>query len=257
LEVVTGPLEGERFDVDTDATMNTSDSTVTLAFGPGSFSTLSTLAADSLAGARCVLRRHVTLARLQELLSPGLTGRDQPLLADAVHTIEGGQFVRYFLRADGVTWSRPGSELDFRDAVLPPDASFLMESKRASQVFRHAGTVRANAFRKNLVRGFQSFASGFPQDLSPVQIGAFVDPAAPPATRWTGNNLFLLADQIQLVLGDPPYQLYFLRGDGSTWRTLTSPSNAAGSPIVGATRMILLRRINPDPAYRIDRPFDH
>jgi len=59
------------------------------------------------------------------------------------------------------------------------------------------------------------------------------------------------------VLGDPPpYQLYFLRGDGSTWRTLTSSANAAGSPIVGATRMILLSRINPDPAYRIRRPFD-
>ena len=65
------------------------------------------------------------------------------------------------------------------------------------------------------------------------------------------------ADQIQLVLGDPPpHQLYYLRGNGSTWRTLTSPADAADSPIVGATGMIQLRRINPDPAYRIRRPFD-
>lgn len=194
LEVVTGPLEGERFDIDTDATIGSGDSNATLALGPDSFSTQPSLAADSLAGARLILRRHVTLARLQQLLSPGLTGHNNALLADAVQTLEGGEFARYFLRADGVTWSRPGSQQDFRHTVLPPDASFLVESKRAAQVFRHAGTVRANAFRKNLVCGFQSFASGFPQDLSPVQIGAFVDLAAPSATRWTGNNLFLLAD---------------------------------------------------------------
>jgi hypothetical protein len=233
LEVATGPLEGERFDVDTDATLGSGDASVTLALGPDSFSTLPSLAPGSLVGTRLILRRHVTLARLQQLLSPGLIGHDNAQLADAVQTIEGGEFARYFLKADGVTWSRLGSEQDFRDTVLPPDASFLVESKHAAQVFRHAGTVRTNAFRKNLVSGFQSFASGFPQDLSPVQIDAFVDPAAPPAPRWTGNNLFLHADQIELVLGDPPYQLYFLRGDGSTWRTLASSANAASSPIVG------------------------
>ena len=251
VEIATGPLAGERFDVDTDATIAANDSTLTLTLGAGSFSTLRTLTANVLAGARCVVRSHVTLARLQQMLTPGLVGRDNVLFADGVEVLEHGEFERYFLRADGVTWRKSGSTEDFRNKVLPPDGSFAVESKYAAQVWRHAGHVRTNAFRKNLVRGFQSFASGFPQDLSPVQIGAFVDPAAPAATRWTGHNVFAFADQIQVLLGARPFELFYLRGNGSTWRGLFDATNVASSPIVGATSLIL------DPARQRRRRVPH
>jgi hypothetical protein len=189
------------------------------------------------------------------MLTPSLVGRDNPALADAVHVLEDGAFQRYFLRADGVTWRRSGGSADFRHKALPPDASFLVEAKSAAQTWLHAGNVRTNAFRKNLTTGFQSFAAGYPLDLSPAQIGALVDPAAPPETRWTGNNVFLFADQFQVILGDPPYQLFFLRGDGVTWRSLTSPASVTDLPILGATRMIVLRRVRQDPAYRVPVPF--
>lgn len=256
VEVATGSLAGERFDVDTDATIAANDSTLTLMLGAGSLSTRRALASDVLAGARCVLRSHVTLARLQQMLTPGLVGRDHFLFADAVEVLENGRAERYFLRADGVTWTRAGSAEDFRDKVLPPDGSFAVESKYATQVWRHAGHVRTNPFRKNLVRGLQSFASGFPQDLSPLQIGAFVDPAAPAGARWTGSNVFAFADQIQIVLGAPrPFELFYLRGNGLTWRTLTDATNVASSPILGATSLILIRRINADGAFLIRPPF--
>ena len=221
VEVVTGPLAGERFDVDTAATIASNDATLTVTLGPGSLSTLPVLTTDALAGARCVLRSHLTLSRLQQMLTPGLVGRNNAALADGVDVLENGRFERYFLRPDGVTWSKAGSTEDFRDKVLPPDNSFMVESKYASQAWRHAGSVRTNPFRMNLVRGLQSFASGFPQDLSPVEIGALVNPAAPAATRWTGNNVFGLADQIHVFIGDPrPWEFFYLRGDGSTWRPL-------------------------------------
>ena len=256
VEVATGLLAGERFDVHTGATIAANNSTLTLTLAAGSFSTLRTLTADVLAGARCVLRSHVTLARLQQMLTPGLVGKDNVLLADAVEVLENGRAERYFLRADGVTWRRAGSAEDFRDKVLPPDGSFAVESKYAAQAWRHAGNVRTNAFRKNLVRGVQSFASGFPQDLSPVQIGAFADPAAPAGTRWTGNNVILFADQIQILLGVPrPLEIFYLRGNGSTWRGLFDNINVAGSPILGATSLILIRRVNADGAFRIPPPF--
>ena len=201
--------------------MASNDATLTVTLGPGSLSTLPVLTTDALAGGRCVLRSHLTLSRLQQMLTPGLVGRDNLLLADGVDVLENGRAERYFLRADGVTWSKAGSTEDFRDKVLPPDNSFMVESKYAAQAWRHAGSVRTNAFRKNLVRGLQSFASGFPQDLSPVQIGALVNPGAPAATRWTGNNVFAFADQIQVLLGEPrPLELFYLRGNGSTWRPL-------------------------------------
>ena len=157
---------------------------------------------------------------------------------------------------DGVTWSKAGSTEDFRDKVLPPDNSFTVESKYASQAWRHAGSVRTNPFRMNLVRGLQSFASGFPQDLSPVEIGALVNPAAPAATRWTGNNVFGLADQIHVLIGDPrPWEFFYLRGDGSTWRPLLGTTDVAHSPILGATSLVLIRRLKPDEAFRIPVPF--
>jgi hypothetical protein len=256
VEIATGPLAGERFDVDTDATIAANSSIVILTLGGRSFSTLRALSDGVLAGSRCVLRSHVTLADLQQMLTPGLVGKDNVLLADAVDVLENGQAERYFLRADGVTWRKAGSAEDFRGKVLPPDASFAVESKYAAQAWRHAGNVRTNAFRKNLVRGVQSFASGFPQDLSPVQIGAFVDPAAPAGTRWTGNNVILFADQIQVLLGAPrPLEIFYLRGNGSTWRGLFDSTNVAGSPILGATSLILIRRVNADGAFRIAPPF--
>jgi len=256
VEVVTGPLAGERFDVDTATTIAANDPTVTVTLGAGASSTLPSLSPDALAGARVVLRSHVTLARLQQMLTPGLVGRDNPLLADGVDVLENGRAERYFLRADGVTWSRAGSTDDFRDKVLPPDASFTIESKYAAPAWRHAGNVRINPFRKNLVRGLQSFASGFPQDLSPAQIGARVDPAAPAAARWTGNNLFALADQIHVLLGEgTPWQFYYLRGNGSTWRPLLGTTDVASSPILGATGLVLIRRVNADGTFRIPLPF--
>jgi autotransporter-associated beta strand protein len=256
IEVVTGPLAGERFDVDTAATMASNDPTLTVTLGSGSHSTLAMLTTNALAGARCVLRSHLTLSRLQHMLTPGLVGRDSPLLADGVDVLENGRAERYFLRADGVTWSKAGSVGDFRNNVLPPDSSFMVESKYAAQGWRHAGSVRANAFRKNLVKGLQSFSSGFPEDLSPIQIGASVNPAAPAATRWTGHNVFAFADQIHVLLGEPrPLEVFYLRGNGSTWRPLVGSNDVSSSPILGATSLILIRRVNADGAYRILPPF--
>ena len=115
---------------------------------------------------------------------------------------------------------------------------------------------RTNVFRKNLARGLQSFASGFPEDLSPVQIGALVNLGAPEAARWTGNNVFAFADQIQVLLGEPkPLELFYLRGNGTTWRPLVGTTDVANSPILGATSLILIRRVNADGAFRIPLPY--
>jgi hypothetical protein len=242
--------------VDADATIASGAAALTLALGPGSDSTLPALSDNALTGARCLLRAHMTLGRLQQLLTPGLSGHASALRADGVQVLEDGQIVRYRLDADGASWRTGGSDDDFRDKVLPPDASFAVQARRAPQLWRHAGAVRTNPFRKNLARGLQSFATGFPQDLSPVQIGAFVDAAAPAGSGWTGRNAFLFADQIQLVLGEPrPWELFYLRSDGFTWRSLSDPTNVAESKVLGATSLILVRRINPDPTYRVPVPF--
>jgi hypothetical protein len=189
------------------------------------------------------------------MLAPGLAGSDSRRRADGVDVIEDGRVVRYTLAADGQSWRTAGRTEDFRDKVLPPDESFAVVAQYARQLWRHAGGVRTNAFRKNLVRGRQSLATGFPLALSPAQIGAFVDPAAPPGTGWTGRNVPALADQIHLALREPePSESFYLRRDGTTWRTSTDPTDVSEVPILGFDRAIVVRRMNPDPAYRIASP---
>jgi hypothetical protein len=256
VEVLNGALEGERFDVDVEATIASADASVTLAFGPESNSTLPALGDGALVGARCAVRPHFTLARLQATFDPGLVGHDKALFADGVQVLEQGDLALYFLREDGMTWSRPGSPRDFRDKVLPPDGSLVVVAKSSAQAWLLAGRVRDNAFRKNLIAGFQSFATGFPVDLSPTQVRAFVDTTVPPATRWTGNNLFLRADNIQVLFKQRrPLDAYYLRGNGVTWRRLTGSGDVTNEPILGATDAILLLRVKPDPGYVVPRPF--
>jgi autotransporter-associated beta strand protein len=256
LEVLTGPMQGERFDVDAEATVAHGDATVALRLGPGSLSTRPALAPGALAGARCAVRPHVTLARLQSFFRPGLVGHDLFLLADGVWILENGDLAFYHLREDGATWNRVGRAGDHRGQVIPPDVSVLVEAKSGKQSWIQAGKVRTNTFRKNLVTGFQAFATGFPVDLSPTQVRAFVDGAAPPATRWNGSNAALLADQIELLFRPGrPLEVLYLRGDGLTWRALTRSGNLAAEPLIGATGMVLVRRKHADPGYFVPVPF--
>ena len=255
LEVLTGALQGERFDVDVAATI-AGEGAVELKLGPGSLSTRPALAGGALVGARGAIRPHLTLARLQSSFRPGLRGRDLFLLADGVWVFENGDLAFYFLRADGATWNRVGSAGDYRGQVIAPDVSVLVEAKSAAQSWVQAGKVRTNPFRKNLAVGFQAFASGFPVDLSPAQVRAFVDPAAPTATRWNGSNAAVLADQIELLFRPGrPLDVFYLRGDGITWRALTGSANVAADPLIGATGMVLVRRKNADPGYLVPVPF--
>lgn len=257
VEVVTGALEGERFDLDAAATVAAAGPTLALGFGGNTFSTLPTLASDALVGARCVLRPHATLAGVQAMFSPALRGHNLFLIADGVHILEANALRFYFLRGDNATWNAVGSSSDQRNKVIPPDASVILDLKSGPKQWLQQGVVRANAFRKNLKSGLQSFASGYPQDTSPVDLGAFVDVGTPVANRWTGSNLFLFADQFDVLFSDrKAIQLYYLRGDGTSWRSLRSSANFANQTIVGATDMVVVRRLRPDPNYLILRPYD-
>ena len=132
--------------------------------------------------------------------------------------------------------------------MLPPDASFVVEARQRRQTWRQAGAVRTNAFRKNLVRGLQSFATGFPLDLSPAQIGAAVVPGAPPRTGLDrAQRLPASPTRSSSSWASPSRGSCSISpGNGSTWRALADSTNVAGRPILGATSLILVRRINPD-----------
>ena len=255
VEVLDGPWEGERLELDVAAT-GAADGSSLVVLPANPRSTRATLPPDGLAGARVAVRPHVTLAGVQAMLSPGLQGSNQAGKADAIHVFENGRFERYYLRADRTTWRRHGSNQDQRHLVIPPDVSVLLETRSGGRTWLHAGVVRNNAFRKNLTRGEQAFASGFPLDLSPIAVGAFVDSETPANYRWRGALLFPFADWFeQYGEGVPLLNRYFLQPNGRSWRRVLDLRDVAHAPVLEATGMFVLRRNNPDPDYVIPVPF--
>jgi hypothetical protein len=256
VEVVAGPFEGERFDVDLAATLAATDATIALTLGPDTFSTLPALGEGALVSARIALRPHVTLASLQQMITPSLESDHRRHCGDSVLILENEVFRAYSLQADGATWRRYGSSLDFRDKVIPPDASVLLQLGPHNHRWIQTGLVRTNAFRKDLTSGFQSFATGFPVDLTTTDIGAFMDANAPAETNWTGSNAFFRADQIYRYANEPdPQEIWYLRADGVTWRRLGRDPHEPAALVIGATDMTVLRRAKPNPSFAIPRPF--
>jgi hypothetical protein len=256
VEILTGGLEGERFDVDLDATA-TGSGAIVLKLGAGTHSTLTALGVGALAQAQIIVRPHLTLARLQAAISPALVGSNSPGTADGVQIFDGADWARYHLRADGATWVKTGESGDVRHLVIPPDVSVVMDLKSGAKTWLHQGVVRTNVFRKNLVVGPQAFATGFPLALSPTQVGGFVDVQTPAGFRWTGADDFEAADSFekQAAGGAMAANRYFLRSNGTAWRLINNATNIANEPILGATDAFLLRRKKPDPAYAVEVPF--
>ena len=245
LEVATGPLAGERFDV-----AGAGPASLTLALGAGTHSTLATLADGALAGTRVVLRPHMTLARIQTLVTPGLVGSDQFNRADGVEVLRPTGTVFYHLRADGVTWVARQTTTPVNALVIPPDASVKLVLRSGAKAWLQTGVVRTNPFRARLAAGVQGFATGFPVALSPVQLGASA------ATGWTGNGDHDLADSFRTpLLGNLPATKVFLAADGVTWRRINAAADVGAQPVLGATDFIELRRQTPDVGFRIAVPF--
>lgn len=254
VEIVTGPLEGERFDLNTATTISSGVATLDLA--AASNSTSNTLAAGVLAQARAVVRPHVTLGKLGAMFSPALVGNTANALADGVRIYGGpmGQ-TTYYLRTDG-TWRSTPAAADQSNLVIPPDSSVIMVLRSGAKQWSHLGAVRTNAFRKKLKTGVQSFATGFPLDLSAVQIGAFVDPLEAAAIRWTGADAPGQADTLRVYdTATDTYKIHYLRADGTSWYLTGGSTDLSATPFLPAQGALLVSRQKTDPGYLIIRPF--
>lgn len=256
LEITTGGLEGERFDLDTGATIASGNANVVLDLSSGSFSTMSSLNGNALAGAKGVIRPHVTLAKIGASFSPALVGNNSFGQADSIAVMSSTGIIFYYLRSDNQTWREPGKTADLRNLVIPPDVSVQIQLRSGPKTLTQAGVVRTNAFRKNLNNGLQGFATGFPVDMSPVQIGAFADANIPVGSRWVGSANASSADTIKIFdtqLND--FRSYQLAADGVSWVLPPDAANLASTPLLKTLSMIVISRTNPDSAYVIAPPF--
>lgn len=255
LEVIDGALEGERLEVDVDGTIGQAADRVIL--DPSSErSTTPNVDVAMLAGARFVIRPHLTLRDLPRMFSPALTGNNNSSLADGVLIYGQSGFTTYYLRGDGVTWRRAGSTADFAGLVISPNESLLIQLRSGSKALTHSGAPRMNAFRVPLKSGYTVGATGYAVDMSPLQFGAVTNAGPEPASDWTGSNVSSAADSIQVY--DPAkgsFVTYYLRSDGVTWRLTGSTTVQTGSPFLRPDTFFLVKRNNPNPAHLLLRPY--
>jgi hypothetical protein len=215
VEVTSGTLEGERFDVNFATT-----TTDTIGINTSSANNTEALTSGALSGASVALRAHVTISQVQSMFSVPLVGNNTQASADQIIVVDGGATRTYYLRGDGTSWRTSGTTNNQANVAIPPGKGILFKKISSSNTLTATGTVRGNNFARNYSSGFQINAAGFPLEASPSSLGGA------SANGWVGNNTQSAADQISPIVSGAP-RTYYLRGDGSSWRTSGTTNNQA------------------------------
>jgi hypothetical protein len=249
VEVVSGALEGERFDVDTAATINAANSTVVI--DTASANNTSVLTVDSLANASLALRKHVTLEQIQGYFTPALIGNNSANSADQIAFYDSatGALTSYFLRGDNVTWRKVGTTTGANKTPIPAGTGFFITKRSATTTYTSVGSVRNNDFAFPMPDGSTFRAPGYPVSYSPASLGGTA------ANQWTGNNSANSADQLQVFdAATGSFTAYFLRGDGVTWRKVGTTTTVTTDQLFADNNgFIVLKRV-ADPNYILLNP---
>jgi hypothetical protein len=255
LEATSGTLEGERLEIDVASTMLANSGTVAVDLNSPR-STVSSLAVGATNGCTFAIRAHVTLASFQTMMSPALVGNNVAASADSVMLYGSGGFTTFYLRADGVTWRRSGSTIDYARLVIAPDQPILVQLRSGAKTVTHYGFPRQNDFRVNLPNGTGVAATGFPVDITPVQFGGLANTGLPAQFSWLGNNVQSTADNIMVFdSAKSSFTSYYLRSDGLTWRTAGNANSFSSAMILKPDAFILVKRTNSNPYNFIVKPY--
>jgi hypothetical protein len=239
VEVYSGALKGDRFDVDTAATISAANGSVVI--NPSSLNNTYVAAsiANQLDGATVALRKHITLEQVQQMASAPMVGSNTASAADQIQFYDNATqgYASFFLRADGVTWRKVGTTAVANKTPIPAGAGVFI-SKQGSQVtLTSSGIVRANDFANPLKAGLQLQAPAFPLDVTPASLGGTV------ANGWTGNNTAASADQIQVYNPSTAgYDAYFLRSDGTTWRKVGTTTAVTSNTVATSGQAFFVSR---------------
>jgi hypothetical protein len=195
LDILSGPYEGHRFEIDTAA--STSVTLVTTA------SPRNTLAAlPDIAGASIAVRAYKTLAEqfppADYSVSDGSTDPDYVLI------FENGSWETYYLLdvSGTPTWVNTDTgTADRGDHILDPGAGMFVHRHVSTLTQTQAGSVREAKFARPLVNGYSFIPNPWPVAAS-VSDRALVNPSAASATPFNGAASMGLADQVMLWRAD-------------------------------------------------------
>lgn len=246
VEVVSGLLNGERYDVNTAATIASSNAVVTIA--TNSANNTSPLVAGSLTNnTTLAVRKHVTLEQVGSYFSPALIGNNNANLADQIslYSSSSRNLVNYFLRGDNLTWRQAGTTTSANKLPIPSGTGFFITKRTTPTTYTSVGSVRMNDFAFPMAAGSSFRAPGFPVSYTPAASNA-PSLGGLATNGWTGNNNANLADQLQVWNPtNRTFITYFLRGDGSSWRQSGTTTTVTSQELFAANNgFMVLKRTN-------------
>ena len=214
IEVYSGSLKGDRFDLNTSATITAANATVVLDAASANNTYPVTSIGTALVGATVAVRKHVTLAQIQASTSPAMVGNNNINLADQIQLFAAnGSFEVYYLRSDLASWRKSGGTVDLSKTPVPPGTGVIINKRNTSAEILQTGYVRQNDFATPFKSGLQFVGPSVPLDRSPVDVGMI-----PNTNGWVGNNNVSLADQV-LVFQSGSFVPYAIRADGQIRRS--------------------------------------
>jgi hypothetical protein len=247
LEVLAGPNEGLRLELDESATTGGS-----IAFESGS------VVPASLAGARIAVRAHQTL---NDVLPPVWfqAGASASTADRVMFFANGGYQVKWLYSGTGQPhWIAQGDTTltDIGTSLIGPAAGFIIQP-RTALTLPVVGELRTNAFTLPLAVGAQLTGSGWPLAQSPASRGMTI------ASGFTAAPSSTTADRIRLWAGDATagatgYTSYFyLAGPTPAWTKEGDPANASVSatPLFTPFRAAFLISTSGDANWKLPVPF--
>ena len=243
IEVYSGALKGDRFDVDVAATIAAANGNVVLNSASLNNTLLFSSVGANLDGATVALRKHVTIEQVQGMASSALVGNNIAGNADQIQFYDNAAtaYAAYFLRADLITWRKVGTTTTANKTPIPSGVGVFISKKTGVATLTAVGNVRLNDFSVPYKTGLQLAAPGVPIDVTPTSQGGTA------ANGWTGNNVAGSADQIQVYNSDTSaYDAYFLRADGITWRKVGTTTTATSTAVATSGQAFFVSRKTAD-----------
>ena len=236
VEVYSGALKGDRFEVNTAATIAAANGAVTLSPASGNNTYPVASIANQLDGATVALRKHVTVAQVEGMFSAAVVANNNPLLADQISLFSSGSFTAYSRRTDG-SWRKSGDTTNYAKLAVPPGTAILINRRNSSTSLVASGNVRQNDFARPMATGLQFFGPNVPMDKSFADFGVSAN-----TNGWVGNNNPLLADQVYVFSGGS-FVAYSLRSD-SQIRKSGDTTNYSTNALLSADKGFLVKRAN-------------
>ena len=228
VEVYSGTLKGDRFDVDVAGSIVAANGGVVVNPSSGNNTMPVASIGTNLDNAIIAVREHISIADLEAMLSAPATGTASVATSDSIGFTEAGALVFYTKKIDG-SWKRVGSPSDFSAKIIPPGSGvFFRKAASGTSTLTQVGNVRDNDFARVYTNLLDLTAPAYPIDKTPSSLG--VVPGA-GSTDWTGGTA-ATGDSVSIIEGGALVK-YTLKTDAKLTR-VGSPSDFINNTAVFA-----------------------